>query len=269
MEMIRSRNAQSAMPALLSTLFEAEQKDGDQVVDHPVVFTFEKPRERMIYWPGIRRNPAGEMAQALQSLSQTEDALESAAEAVKSGANHFLFSTPQLMVQGRLGTKGELNLYAVIADENPFTGAFGQIGLQLSLLGEAIAKAGKMKLGELTVQHQRLRLPSNVVAQLMQGTLQGIPEDPYDNGMKPRTLELPLDLKMLIEEGEQASGYKSKWIRHVALPLLAAGRAKTPAEGKELAKKIKADDWRRSMIEWCEAAQLAEEARQESETSEE
>lgn len=260
MEMIRTRNQQQAMPALLNTLFEGERRDENAVVDHPVVFTFEQPRERLIFWPGIRRNPAAEMAQALQSLNQTEPHLGDAAKAVLDGSENFLFHHPRLVVQVSENHAGRLNLYAVLADSNPFTGAFGQQGLQLSMLLELLANEARRQVGEMTIQHQRLTVPASVVSQLLKSTLDDPPVNPYDR-IKPRKIDGPLAIADVLGDPAATMGIKSKFVRHVIGPLLLAGRAESAAEAAELAKKIKADDWRRAMVEWCEAVTLAQERR--------
>lgn len=260
MEMIRARNQQAALPALLQSLYTDGEQHADQLLlDHPVVFTFERPRERLIFWPGIRRNPAGELAQALTSLQAAEPHMEQAAQAVVQGNQRFMYHNPQMVVQVRDDGAGRMDLYAILTDPNPFTGAFGGQALQLSVLLELLAQAGKRQVGELTVQHQQLQLPANVVAQLMKGSLEAMPANPYADGLKPRKIDGPLDLGDTLKHPEVTMGHRSKWVRHVAGPLLVAGKADSPQQAAELAKRIKAEDWRRAMIEWCEAAAAAEE----------
>jgi len=270
MEMIRSRNQQAAIPAVLNCLYETgDERDDVLVVDHPVIFTFERPRERMVYWPGLVRNPAHELMTAFTSLAPSEGSLADAAAAVKGGRKHFLFSTPQLVVQGRMASDGRMDLYIVTADTNPFLGAFGQMNLQMSILLELLAEAGKVHVGELTIQHQSLSLRKDVVAELLRASFDQLPEDPYANGLKPRKIDGPLNMQVLAEDGGNVMGHKSKWVRHVAIPLLAAMQAETPAEGRELAKKVKADDWRRSMIEYCDANLAVQQFAQEQAGGEE
>jgi hypothetical protein len=261
MELIRSRNQQTAMPALLNTLFEGELREDMLVVDHPVVFTFERPRERLVFWPGIRRNPAHELHQALQSISTAEASLEKAAAAIVGGADNFLFTTPQMVVQGKMASDGRMNLTAILADTNPFTGAFGQAGLQLSILHELLANIAKKSVGELSIQQMGLVLQKQVVEQLLKGSFDNMPEDPYSKGMKPRKVDPPLDIATLIDPQIEAIGGKSKWARLVAAPLLRVAQAETAEDALELCKKIKADDWRRAMTEWCEAVMVAEKFR--------
>ena len=88
-------------------------------------------------------------------------------------------------------------------------------------------------------------------------------QDPYERGKaKPRKLELPLEMAQFAEMGTQAIGYKSKWIRHVALPLLLAGRAaeENREGGRQLLKDIKASDWRQAMSEYIEQCEDADES---------
>ena len=258
MEQMRSRNAQMAVAGMLQSLYAGgEHTEDDQLLlDHPVLYTFEEPRERLIFWPGIRRNPAQELSQALTSLAQAEEHMEPAAKSITDGSDGFLFSTPRLLVQAHATDAGKINLHAVVADTNPFVGAFGQIGLQMSILIELLAHAAKKQVGELTIQHQRVALPKQVVEQLLRPSIEHIPEDPY-RSIKARKIDSPLGINDLLNNPEETMG-KSMWLRHVAGPLLVAGKAETPAEAIVLAKKIKADDWRRSMTEWCEAVQQAE-----------
>jgi len=267
MEMIRARSPQAAMPALLQAMYAGGDldDDGNLTLDHPVLFTFEQPRERLIFWPWIRRNPAGELASALQPLAQAEERIPNAAGTIVKGSEHFILSTPSLLVQVRMDRASRFNMHAVASDSNPFQGAFGQLGLQLSILLELLAGAAKKNVGELTIQHQRLVLPKTVVAQLLGVEMANIVEDPYRN-IKPRKIDGPLDIANILATPEETMG-KSKWVRHVAGPLLLAGRAETAAEGMELAKKIKADDFKRSMIEWCEAVQQAEDFKAQQEGS--
>jgi len=264
MEMTRSRNAQRAVPAMLQALYTGEQDGDDLLLDYPVLYTFEEPRERLVFWPGIRRNPAAEIQQALHSLQQAEEHLPSAAENILKGNEGFLFSTPQLLVQAKL-RGNQVNLHAVVSDTNPFVGAFGQIGLQMSILLEMLAHYAKKNVGEMTIQHQSVRLPKDVVEQLLAPTYADIPEDPYRK-IKPRKIDIPLGIADLLNNPEETMG-KNKWIRHVGGPLIRAGKAETAAEAQELAKQIKADDIKRSMIEWCEAVQQAEEFKAQQEAA--
>ena len=255
MQVIKARSQQLAMPQLLSTLYDGEQKDGVLVVDQPVVFTFEQPRERLLFWPGIRRNPAQELVAALAALKVAEDGIEAAVAGVAKGNHSFLFSTPVMVAGAKITGNNCLDMYGIISDPNPFTGAFGQANLQLSILQEMMAHAGKLDIGELTVQHQGLHMGTKIVEQLFQGALGGQrPADPYAADLKPRKIDMPIDVASLLDPALRgAMGRKSKWSRLVAGPILDVGECKTPQEGLALCKKIKADDWRRATIEWCEA----------------
>ena len=258
-QIIPARNVQQALVPLLQALHTTAEDIGEDLVfTDPVVFRFRNPRERLVFFPGFRRNPAQELSQSMQSLVQAEGNIQQAADAVVAGAGHFLFSTPQLVVRGDIGTDGRFNLTAILADTNPFTGALGQIGLQMSILQELLANAAKKSVGELTIQHMGVRVPLQVVKNLMKAALDNDTSDPYDGDLKPRKIDGPLEMKMLVEEGDQATGYKSKWLRHVALPLFACLKAETVEEALELTKKIKTEDWKRSMIDWLQAVKMSQ-----------
>lgn len=253
-QIIPGRNFQSLMVPMLQSLHTAAEEEGEDLVFHdPVIFTVHRPTERLVFFPGFRRNPAQELGQAFASLAQAEGSIEDAAKAVTDGGGHFLFSTPQLVVRGSVGGDGRFNLTAVLADTNPFQGVLGQMGLQMSILHELMAQAAHKHVGTLTIQQMGLRVPLSVVTQLMRAALDQHPEDPYEAGLKPRKLDGPLQMKMAVEEGPSASGYSSKWVRHVALPLLATLKAEDLDEARKLAEGIKADDWRRSCLEWLDA----------------
>jgi hypothetical protein len=253
MQLITSRNIHGALAPLLQLMHVSAEQENDRfILREPVIFTFDRPRERLIFYPDFRRNPAHELGQALLSLSQAEASIEEAATAVISGASHFLFSTPHLVVRGDIDHGGRFNLSAVIAEKNPFAGAIGQLGLQMSILQELLANSAKKPVGILSVQHMGLEVNAEIIKGLLRGAYDGMTSDPYDGELKPRKIDSPVELKMLGEEGAKAIGYKSKWVRQVALPLLIAGKAETPEEALELTKNIKANDWRRAMIEWTE-----------------
>ena len=259
MQLINSRNPQGSMAPFLQLMHTSAKLEGDMLIlNEPVVFSWERPRERLIFFPGFRRNPAAELGQAFHSLSQAENSIVEAAEAVVGGAQHFLFSTPHLVVRGDIGHDNRFNLAAVIAETNPFAGALGQLGLQMTFLQELLATSVKRQVGGLTVQHMGIAVREEVIKNLLKSSFENSVSDPYDGGMKPRKIDGPVELKMLGEEGDNAIGYKSKWVRQVALPLLAAGHAESAEDALKLAKKIKADDWRRAMVEWSEAVILAQ-----------
>jgi len=157
---IPSRNAHSAMTPFLQMMQISGEQDGESLaINEPVIFRFERPRERLIFYPAFRRNVAQELGQALASLSQAEETLPQAAAAVLGGARHFMFSTPHMVVRGDIGFDGRFNLYAVVTEDNPFRGALGQLGLQMSLLQELMAGAVKKQVGTLTIQHMSATLP--------------------------------------------------------------------------------------------------------------
>ena len=260
MEVIRTRNAQSGIAPMLQLFYtDAEQEGGALFIEHPVVSIFEHPRERLVFWPGLVRDPAHELLLAATSLAPSEAALPKVAPAIKAGVRQFLFSTPQLVVQARIGGNGRMNLYVVLADANPFTGAFGQVGLQMSILLEMLAAEARVQVGEMAVQHQGLLLPTEVVERLLRLSVDDRPEDPYQTGaFKARKIDGPLNLAALVDPEHNAMGHKSKWIRHVAMPLIEAGKCETPQEALKLAANIKADDWRQALTDWCQATIEAE-----------
>ena len=112
MQVIHSRNPQGSMTPFLQLMHtSAEQEPGGMLaLNEPVVFSWERPRERLIFYPGFRRNPAQELGQAFNALSQAEASLADAAEAVVGGARHFLFSTPHLVVRGDIGNDNRFNM---------------------------------------------------------------------------------------------------------------------------------------------------------------
>ncbi|MCP4896070.1 MAG: hypothetical protein GY906_03765 [bacterium] len=270
MHLIPSRNAQSAMAPFLQMMHTSAEQEGDMLIlNEPVLFTFEKPRERLVFYPGYARNPASELGQACQSLAQTEGAIEDAAKAVVNGAGHFLFSTPHLVVRADVDSSGRFNMQTIVSETNPFVGALGQLALQMSILQELMAGAVKKPVGTLSFQHMNVILKDEVITHLLKLGYEEPVRDPYAEGMKVRRIDGPLQLKMLSEEGNNATGYKSKWVRHVALPLLACINTETAEEARELVKTIKAEDWRRAMSQWIEAVIMQQRYQQEQEDGQE
>lgn len=261
MEMIFSRNPQGAMAPLLSFMHTAGELEGDNlVIDSPVTFVYNNPRERLIFWPQFRRNPAQELYQALGSLAEAEKAIPEAAQAILTGATHFIFSTPQLVVQAKISSSGRLDMYVIVSEENPFVGALGQLGMQLTVLQELIAGAAKKPVGYFTIQHMQLRAPAMAVGQLLKAAFDEPVLDLYETGdIKTRRIDGPLDIKVMIAE-ETPTGLRSKWARKVMLPLIACGKCEDVEEARKMAENIKAADIRRAMVEWTEAVIEAKKA---------
>ena len=259
MQLINSRNPHSAMASFLQMMHIAAEQEGKMLhLRQPCIFTWDHPCERLIFYPGFARNPAKELRQALQSIAQTESVILPAAESVLQGARHFLFSTPQLVLQANIDGSGCFNMAAVISETNPFLGAFGQLALQMSILHELLARSIKRRIGTLSIQHMNISVPEEVIRNFLRSAYDNEIVDPYEAGtMKARKLDAPLDLQMLTSEDAQALGYKSKWVRQVALPLFSADAEETPEECLEECQRIKADDWRQAMIEWTETRIMA------------
>lgn len=265
MELIRTRNAQQSLSAIIPLLYSSGEESGsDLLLDAPVMFEWERPRERMTFWPSFRRNPAHELAQSLQALRTAEAAIPDAARAVLAGKHHFLFSTPAVAIQGSIGTDGRLHLRCVTTERNPMAGALGQLGFQLTMLHELIANEAKRNLGTFSILQLGIQLPVDAVRTMFLAGADVLGYDPYTSGeTKARSIDSPLDMGVLLDQGEKAIGYRSKWGRHVALPLFATQKLAMGGDwygARIAAKLIKADDYRTSMLDWLEAAQAAQEA---------
>jgi len=250
---ITARNSQQALASFLQLMHSEADLDQKGVLrlTEPITFVFEEPRERFIFWPGFRRNPAQEFHTALQSIAQTESSLPQAAEAILADDSHFLFSTPQLVVQAKLTKAGKVDMYAIVSERNPFTGAFGQLAMQLTVLQELLCNEVKKNMGSFTIQHMGVEMHSAVVGQLLKASFDSPVADPYENGdVKARKIDSPVEIKMILEEGDKAMGYKSKWVRGVLLPLLKTGTFEDLDDIAKQIKKVKASDVRRSMEEW-------------------
>lgn len=256
MNQITARNGQQAMAQVLQLLHTSGELSDEGVLsfNSPVTLTYENPRERFIFWPGFRRNPAQEFYTALSSLQGAEAGIPQSAEAILGGASHFLFSTPQLVVQGQVGKDGRLNLTAVVAERNPFTGCFGQLALQLTLLQELMANSIKKNVGTFTIQHMGLDADAGVVGQLLKMSYDNPVEDPYETGkVKVRKIDNDVPIGMIIAEGDNAMGYKSKWVRGALLPLLKTGTFEDIEDIAKQTKKVKASDMRAAMEDWIDA----------------
>ena len=252
-----ARNPHSGLCPLLEYLSREGTKQGEEyVLAEPCVLRWEQPKERLVFWDGLTRNPAEELRQVATGLALAESHAEPAAKTVLEGNGQFLFSTPLLAVQGRFTSEGRFDLTAIMSTENPFVGAFGQIGLQMAMLQEMMAKAVKKPVGCLTMQHMGIRAPMAAVAAILESSRSKVGYDPYaEKDIKPRDFDGPLELKMLSEEGTNAIGYKSKWVRKVALPLLqieALANENGPLAAMQKVGDIKASDWRAAMEEWLE-----------------
>lgn len=260
MELVRSRNPQSAMPELLHMLYSNGIKEDEMlIIPDPIMFTFEKPRERLIFWPEFQRNPAKELVVALTGLKDVESVITKAAQDVVDGKEHFIFVTPQLMVQASIDRADKFNMRTVVAEQNPFLGAFGHLMLQLTVLQELMANAVNKNMGTFSVMHMSLRTRADVIEKLLKSSIDSIPGDPYQNGLKIRKIDGTINMTMLLEEGARATGYRSKWVRQVALPLFMSAQGENHEDGVKLAKSIKADDWKRAQIEYLHALKLTKE----------
>lgn len=261
MNHIGSRNPQSAMPRLLQLMYRRGDKDGEMLImPEPVMFTFQKPRERLIFWPGFQRNPVKELVIALTGLRQVENVISKAAQDVVDGKEHFVFVTPQLMVQANIDRAGKFNMRAVVAEQNPFLGAFGHLMLQLTILQELMANAVDKDMGAFSIMHMSLKIRADLIEKFLKESLDDIPGDPYSDGLKTRRIDGTINMSMLLDEGAKATGYRSKWVRAVALPMFLAASGEDFDESMKRAKSIKADDWKRSYIEYLYALKVAKEA---------
>lgn len=222
---------------------------------------YEKPRERLIFWPGFVRNPARELVIALSGLKQIEDVITESAEKVVSGREHFIFSTPQLVVQANVDDYNKFNMRTVIAEPNPFSGALGHLALQLTILQELMANAVNRNMGAFSIQHMSMAVKADVVETLLKESLNGLPEDPYQNGLKYRKIDGKLNMAMLLDEGAAAQGYRSKWVRTVALPLFQSAQGDDYDASASWAKKIKSNDWKRAQVEYLDALKKAQESK--------
>jgi hypothetical protein len=248
MEVIKARNLQTAMPAILDLLYaRGERKDGQLVYRQPVSVTFEKPDERLLFWPGYKLNPAKQLHQAYASLGTAEAGIPQVAQQILTGTGQFLFSTPILVMRSVISDEGRLESYAVVANSDPMVGVAGQLGLQLSILHELLALASRKRLGKLTIQHMDLSAPEERVCMLMQNSLQDRAGDPYSTGeAKPRGLDADLEMTAALSA---PLGLKSKWTRHVFVPLQEVGALvdEKPNEARKQLGRIKAGDWRLAM----------------------
>lgn len=249
MEVIKARNLQQAFPRVLELMYARGQRTKDEqiVYDRPCIVTMERPDERLLFWPGYKLNPAAHLMQAYQSLATAEPGIAQTAQAVLNGSGQFLFSTPVLVVQSRISKEGRFETYAIVTTDDPMVGLAGQLGLQLSILHELLANAAKKKLGSLTIQHMRLVAPEERTSQLMLNSLQEGFDDPYEAGrVKPRSLDDQLEMGEAIKK---TLGLKSKWSKHVFIPLQElAALPQTEARGKT--GNIKASDWRLAMEQY-------------------
>lgn len=258
MECLRSRNPQSALPALLNMLYaNGVSKDGKLSLPDPATFVYEKPRERLIFWPGFHRNPAKELVAALGALRQIEDVIPKAAADVVAGREHFIFFTPQMTVQANIDSNNKFNMRTVVAESNPFHGAFGYLALQLTLLHELMANSVKIDMGTFSIQHMSISADKEVIEMLLKESLNNIPKDPYQNGVKIRKIDGNINMAMLLDEGVAAQGYRSKWVRSVALMLFHSAQCESFDAAISWAKKIKADDWKLAQITYLEALKVA------------
>lgn len=250
-----ARNPHSALCLALMHLSEHGTKvDGNFVLSEPCAFTWEQPKERFVFWEGMSRDPGEELRQVAIGLAAAEAHIGPAGETVLQGSNQFLFSTPLLAVQGRI-VDNKLNMMAITTQTNPFIGAFGQINMQLTMLHELMAKSIRKSVGQFTIQHMGLSAPMEAVGALLEASRKQHGEDPYTEKLvKPRDLDANIELQMLATEGAGAIGYKSKWVRHVALPLLEISEMakERPLAALQQVNRIKASDWRASMEEWLE-----------------
>lgn len=254
MEVIKARNVQKAMPTVLDLLYSrGETVDGLVQYRHPVSITVEHPDERLLFWPGMKTNPFGAIANAYRSLATAEAGLETVAQAILAGRREFLFSTPILVLSATVTPENRLDAYAVITERNPLSGIGGQLGLQLSMLHELLAATTKKPLGVLTIQHQRLEMPRADLEQMMLNSLQERPVDPYSElGVKPRGLDAKLEMEMALTA---PVGIKSKWTRSVFLPMreIAGLMAEKPQEARKQCGRVKAGDWRLALERFLDA----------------
>jgi hypothetical protein len=257
---IVARNPHSALGAFLQQLVDRGTKHEDQLVfPEPCTFAWQLPKERLIFWDGMLRDPAQELQTAAHGLAEAEAVLELSAQKILKGNRQLLFATPELAVQGQLDTNKRFRLVVALATSNPFIGAFGQYGLQISMMQELMAKSIKKPVGPMVMIHMAgVQATTLAVGGLLEEIHKRLAWDPYaEKFVKPRDLDGPLELKMLSTEGPMAMGYKSKWVRHVAVPLLEilkAQREDTDIDIEKTTKRIKASDWRMAMELWSDRA---------------
>lgn len=254
MELVRSRNPQSAMSETLNLLYRKGEKVGENLVmPEPVSFIYEKPRERLIFWPSFQRNPSRELHAALSGIRQIEKVIGDAAKEVMAGKTHFIFSNPQIVVQAHIDRSNRFHMRTVAAETNPFLGALGNAMLQLSILQELMANSIDHEMGTFTMLHMTISVKADFVEKLLKESLDGIPDDPYQHGLKTRKIDGNINIAMLLDEGARAAGYRSKWTRCVALPVFLSSQGRDFDESMKRTKDIKADDWRRLQIEYLRA----------------
>lgn len=245
------RNPQIALMALREDLLGRQHEDGVRRIREPVVVAVSRPEERVLSWPELRRDPAQELSDALVGILQAKPLVPLVAESLQRETQGFHFSANALAVHFGLDFMGFVDLTAFTSDNDLMGGAFGQLGLQLSLMLELVSREADRARGTLTIIHSS----GMVDKKSCQALLPDYYSPAWQSGyVVDGNLPMPIDtehfwsdVEMFCEVQEKAVGFKSKFARHLLLPLTLASKAEGKDEALKACESIQATDWRRAM----------------------
>lgn len=251
---IEARNTHSAMIQARATYSDYLGGDADvTALPGPLAVSIQQPRERVA---PLGQNPAQDLADLLVSIYQAREVVMAAAKGVRKCLPGFHLTTQTLVVRMDV-TKGDrLSMTAVTTEANILRAAMGPMLMQLSFLQELIALQAELRVGELTM----IQTNDGAITKAGREVLSRVGLNPYTaDGIEPYEIREDLDqffadIRQFIEVQDGAVGYKSPFIRHVAIPMLQAAKIAADEErpredAVRACSRIKASDWRRAMEE--------------------
>jgi hypothetical protein len=254
MDVITARNPQVGLMALRNETIPKFGHEGPVRLPGGLTLVVERPQERVVSWPGIWRNPAQELTDALLSLYQAQAAIATIADDLWDEPSGFQLMTETLVVSVQTVAAEELTMTACTSETNILAACFGPMFLQLSMLQELIAQRSGLKMGSLTLVQTGAFLTNRDRATIALVRFY----DGYTLGSCEAT---PIvvdeafwsDVRMYLETRGQGVGYTSPFVRQTAIPMLAALNCEEKKQALNLAGRIKSSDWRRAMVQFVEA----------------
>lgn len=237
---VKARNMQSALKSFMDKLGTRDS------IDEPLMVILTHPREKVMVWTGWGNSPAQELCDALLSLRQVRKIIPNLASKLGELTPGFHLQSPIMSVSFELTEKKEVTVTAVTPETDVSHAAFGPMMMQLSMLQELIASHAKCGVGTLTLVQLQARIPKRPV----------MGDEGYTDGVySPIPMESAedfwADLDMFLQQQDNAIGYKSLFIRKVAVPVVRAAKLAEddPSEAKKALSSIAATDWRAAMAE--------------------
>lgn len=331
MKIIHARNVHEALPEAVSLMTRegrpATSRNGEVlVVPEPVTTIYERPCERVLFWPERDANPFFHFYEALWMLGGRDD-VTSLTRFVKRmtqfsddglrfhGAyghrwwKHFDLAQPLLIGQalredhtdrrqvlqiwdvcvdlpeqaGKADIPCNLVLHFQVRDEQALDmtifcrsndivwGCYGANAVHFSMLQEFIAYVAGVNVGRYyQISDNWHTYPETFAKISMLGAQRREPPDigplnPYESAVQPFHMintdasTWLADLNMFLDEEHKAIGYKDRFFRHVALPMMDTHNCYKDVlnpvrfeHALEAAEAIRASDWRRAAIEWIQ-----------------